>query len=418
MKEMDKNLKNNIQNRLSRSVKEAVEKLKSLPHRPSGMVYFDALSLHLNDKRLMEAIKREGKKVIGTFCVFVPEEFIYAVGAVPLRLCAGTFDTIAPVEEFLPRDTCPIIKSSLGLIRLKLLPQYELLDMVVIPTTCDWKMKYGEILQDYLPVWTLNLPHQKEISSAKRFWKEELMSFIAKLESITGNRINRRNLRDSIHLVHRAQTAFRRLYQLRRRKKVPIWGSDAMLVMSLYFFADIHQWTDKMEKLVAELEGVENPVCSNGAPRIMLCGSPIIWPNWKLPFIIESSGGIIVADEFCSVSRIIYDPVQMDEYTKKDLFNAVCERYLLPCTCPCFTPNEDRKRRILQMVEDFAVEGMVYHVYKGCFIYDIELYGIEKALNEKGIPMIRIETDYNPEDVEQIRTRIEAFLEMLIARRS
>lgn len=407
----------NIQKKLSISVEEAMEKLKSLPNRPSEMAYFDYLARNLTDKEFIEEIKKEGKKIIGTFCVFVPEEFIYAAGAIPLRLCAGIFDTVAPVEEFLPRDACPVIKSSLGLIHLKLLPQYEFLDLVVIPTTCDWKMKYGEIINSYFPVWVLNLPHQKEIPSAKRFWKDELKTFISKLQSITGKRINRRSLRDSIRLLNRAQAVFRKLYKLRQRKRIPIWGSDAMLVMSVYFFSDINKWIDGMERLVSEIEKRDISVCPDNSPRIMLCGSPIIWPNWKLPFIIESSGGVIVADEFCSSSRIIYDTVQIDEYTERDLFNAVCERYLLPCTCPCFTPNEDRKRRILQMVDDFSVEGVVYHVYKGCFIYDMELYGIEKALKEKGIPVIRIETDYSPEDIEQIRTRIEAFLEMLIARR-
>jgi benzoyl-CoA reductase/2-hydroxyglutaryl-CoA dehydratase subunit BcrC/BadD/HgdB len=65
------------------------------------------------------------------------------------------------------------------------------------------------------------------------------------------------------------------------------------------------------------------------------------------------------------------------------------------------------------MVEDFNIDGIIYYVLKGCIIYDFELIRVEKIMKEKNIPVLRIETDYNPEDIEQLRTRIEAFVEML-----
>ena len=89
----------------------------------------------------------------------------------------------------------------------------------------------------------------------------------------------------------------------------------------------------------------------------------------------------------------------------------------MPCICPSFIPNEDRFYRLLQMVDDFNISGIIYHVLKGCVIYDFELIRVEKMMKEKNIPVLRIETDYSPEDIEQLRTRIEAFVEMFRSNR-
>ena len=175
-----------------------------------------------------------------------------------------------------------------------------------------------------------------------------------------------------------------------------------------------------MRKLNDELEErLHNgkKVCSPFAPRILLTGSPIIFPNWKIPALIEDSGGILITDEFCTSNRYLHDMVAVDEIFVSEMLRAIGERYFLPCTCPIFSETVDRQNRILQMVEDYHVEGVVYHILKGCHPYDAEMKTIERVLKEKGVPQLKIETDLSPEDVEQIRTRIEAFLETVKGRR-
>jgi len=124
-------------------------------------------------------------------------------------------------------------------------------------------------------------------------------------------------------------------------------------------------------------------------------------------------GGALVTDESCVGDRYLYDPVGSVENTMEDMLVALASRYLMPCTCPSFAPNDDRLFRLRQAVEDFQLDGVLYLVLKGCVIYDFELQRVEKLMQELGLPVLRIETDYNPEDVEQLRTRVEAFIEMI-----
>ncbi len=151
--------------------------------------------------------------------------------------------------------------------------------------------------------------------------------------------------------------------------------------------------------------------------RILLGGSPIVWPNWKVPSIIEESGGLIVLDELCTGDRVLGDPVVADERTLRDMVRAVAERYFFPCTCPCFSPNDERESRLLNLVEEHRVEGIIYHALRGCHLGLLESTRLELALRRAGVPMLKIESEYDEGDVEQIRTRVEAFVEMIQARR-
>lgn len=133
----------------------------------------------------------------------------------------------------------------------------------------------------------------------------------------------------------------------------------------------------------------------------------------KIPLLLEETGCLIVADELCSSERIFSDVVTVDNKTEAGLLQAISDRYLLPCTCPTFSTNRNRLKRLLEFVHQFKIDGIVYHVLKGCHPYDIESFQIEKSIKERNIPFLKIETDYSQEDKGQIKTRIEAFSEML-----
>jgi benzoyl-CoA reductase/2-hydroxyglutaryl-CoA dehydratase subunit BcrC/BadD/HgdB len=154
----------------------------------------------------------------------------------------------------------------------------------------------------------------------------------------------------------------------------------------------------------------------------MITGTPMIWPDgWKIPNLIEESipQGVIVADELCSSGRLLYDPVGVDEWIMDDMFDAVAERYMLPSICPCFTSkdgNEDRINWLLDRIKEFKVNGVIYHVVRGCMLYAMEYTRIKRILDRKNTPIYYLDTEYTREDVGQMKTRVEAFLEMLQAR--
>ncbi len=400
--------------KIEEDLAKGIQKNLELLHRysrPDHLSYYEEIlttSIRVNELKLA---KEEERKIIGIFCNFVPQELLYACDSIPVRLCAGTYETIHPAEEILPRDICPLIKSSLG-AKLLGLGYFELCDLVIIPTTCDGKKKLGEILNNLVPVWMLELPQKKDIGSAEGLWFDEIKTLRERLQQFTGNKITGKRLRDSIELLHKRQEVFYRLHRLRRHNPPPINGRDFLLITQTGFYDDIDRWIEKTEGLCDELKHHLQPA-THSSPRLLLTGAPIIWPNYKVLNIVEEAGATIVADELCSGTQFLYEPVEPDEWTDEAMLRAIANRYLLPSTCPCFIESSDRIDRLLSLIEEFNIDGVLYHLLRLCQLYDIELYRIRQVLKDRNIPMITIHTDYSQEDIEQIKTRIEAFLEML-----
>ncbi len=415
------NVRETIRESARKLMSENLERMRRTQNRPDNMKYFDEIAdIFGKREKEIQSFKEKGGKVIGYFCALAPIELIYAVGAIPIRLCSGIYDTVRLGEEILPVEVCPIAKSYLGLKIARVSPLYDLCDAIINTTTCDVKTKLGEIMEDYLPVWTLNLPCIKEKPRNKRHWIEETNELKIRIEELTDKKISKENLRSSIEMMNEGQKEFRRLYDIRKAEVPTIMGRDAMLVSETLFHDDLKRWTQMTKQLCDELDdklAKKKQVVDKDSPRIMLTGSPIIWPNWKIPDIVEELGGIIVCDEFCSSKRILYEPIEIDRYNMNEMIRAISDRYFMPCTCPCFTPNDDRVDSILQMIKDFKVDGVIYHVLRGCHVFSIESIRIKKALEQKNVPMYRIESEYSLEDIGQIKTRIEAFLEMLKARK-
>ena len=181
------------------------------------------------------------------------------------------------------------------------------------------------------------------------------------------------------------------------------------------FYDDVKRFTAKVNELCDELEeGVQNGVgiTDKNAVRLMVSGCPMAVPNWKLPSIAESLGASIVVEESCVGTRYFMDMVEPKGDSLKELLEALVEKYAkIPCAC--FTPNNARVESIEEMSRDFGVDGVVYYTLQFCHSYNVEAVKVGKALKAEDLPMLKIETDYTMEDAEQIRTRLEAFLEMI-----
>ena len=424
-KEIDE-LKTTMKAASQKVMAENIERMKKAdPKRPEAMKYFDEIS-NLFGKRQEEiqAEKEKGKKVIGYMCLFAPTELILAADAIPVRVNSGWYDTSKLGDRVVPVEVCPVIRSTIGAKMIELSPFLEQSDALISVLTCDAMTKLGEILSDYKTIWGMNVPHIKDSTQSLRFWNDEIKQMKTQIEQFTGNKITRKKLKETIEMSHRATKAFRRLQQLRKGSPV-IMGRDAMLVNQTFVWDDKRRWTEKTEALCNELEQRvqrKDWVCAPDTPRVMITGTPMFWPdNWKLPSLVEEANpqGIIVADEQCSGERILNDPVGVDEWSMDDMLNAIGERYLMASTCPCFTSkdgNEDRINWLLNKVKEWNVQGVIYYVVRGCMLYAMEYTRVKKALDKINIPVYYLDTEYTREDVGQMKTRVEAFLEMLTAR--
>lgn len=398
---------------------------KADPERPAAMKYFDEISNFFGRReKEIQAEKAKGTKVIGYFCIFAPVELILAADAIPVRVNSGWYDTAKLGDRIVPVEVCPIIRSTIGAKMIGLSPYLELSDAVISTLTCDGMTKLSEILSDTTLIWTMNPPRIKDSPQSLHLWKEEIKSIKGQIEKLTGNKITSKKLREAIETMQKASKAFRRLQDLRRGNPV-IMGRDAMLVNQMAMWDDIKRWTEKTEALCDELEKRKQEkkwALPLDTPRVVITGTPMFWPdNWKLPTLIEEATpkGILVGDELCSSDRILYDPVGIDEWTMDDMLNGIAERYLMASTCPCFTSkdgNEDRINWLINKIKENKADGVIYYVVRGCMLYAMEYSRVKRALDKLNIPVYYLDTEYTREDVGQMKTRVEAFLEMLTAR--
>lgn len=391
----------------------------SQKNRPKGMDYADFVisEIHgLRIKELMDA-KKEGRKVIGTFCLYVPEEIVLAADAVCVGLCAGADIGTEKAETMLPRNTCALIKSFFGFKLENLCPYTESCDLIIGETTCDGKKKAYEIFNELKETFVIEIPQIRN-ESTESHWKSELRRLTAKIEEITGNEITAEKLQAAVKTVNEKRKALARLNKLRAADPAPISGRDALLLNQVQFYDDPVRFTEKLNALCDELEKrVEEGVgvAEKGTPRILVSGCPMAAPNWKVPFVIETSGAVIVGEESCVGERGTRNLVSEEGTTKDEIIELIAERYL-KINCASFTPNPGRLEDIERMYREYNAQGVIHYALAFCGTYTTESYLVDKLGEEKGIPVLQLETDYGMGDVEQLQIRVQSFLEMLKAK--
>ena len=388
----------------------------SQENRPEGMDYYNFVIAEIHGVRPAELIEhqKKGGKVFGTFCVYVPDEIVFAADAIATGLCGGSQFWVPGGEKVLPANTCPLIKASVGARLDRTCPFFRIADMYVGETTCDGKKKAWEILGEDVPTYVMQLPQMKREKDILK-WKEEIVDFAAMVEEFTGNTITPEKLGEAIHIINEKRKALARVYECRKSECLPISGRDALLMTQISFFDDPVRCAQMCNRLADELEqrikdGVS--VVPAGTKRILITGTPLAVPNWKLHNIIETSGGAVVCEEMCTGTRYFENLVEEGLPTLDEQFMALSQRYMKN-NCACFTPNPGRVEDILRLAKEYHVDGVIDVNLKFCCLYDTEGYSVERALREAGIPVLGIETDYDDGDSEQLRTRIGAFVEML-----
>jgi benzoyl-CoA reductase/2-hydroxyglutaryl-CoA dehydratase subunit BcrC/BadD/HgdB len=388
----------------------------SQDNRLKGMEYMDFVLSEVHGLRIKELqdAKAAGRKVVGTFCVFVPEELTLAAGAVQVGLCAGAEVGSARAEELVPRGTCALIKSFIGFKLSRLCPYIESCDMIVGETTCDGKKKAYEAFAAHAPMYVMEVPQTKS-AAARALWRAEIVRFKERLEELTGKAITVESLKAAMRTVNARRRVLQRLNALRAADPAPISGRDALLINQISFYDDPERFTAKIGELCDELEArvaKGQGVAPAGTPRLLLSGCPMAVPNWKLPYVIEGSGAVIVGEESCIGTRNTRDLVDETPETMDGLLDALAERYM-KIDCACFTPNDERMDNVAALAATQKADGVVHYALMFCQPYAHEAMKLGRTLADKGVPLLTLETDYSMEDVEQLKTRVEAFVEMV-----
>ncbi len=391
-----------------------LRRVEELGEMPEALAPFlDTLRRVYVDMALPDALR--GKTLIGTYCVMAPQELVYAAGAVPVKLCSGNYTAFSVGDGNAPRDACPLVKAVEGFCETGLMPIYRDCALMAVPITCDCKKKIAGMLAARSRVFPLQVPAGRDDGDITQY-VEELYRFAGILEDVTGSEISWETLASGMRQVGRAQYELSRFLAWKKARHGLMWGTHILAVMHAASYLPADVWASSMRRLNDELEakgeGSGRPA-SRKRPRLMITGSPVIFPNIKVPLLIEELGGILAADETCMGERGMSDPAVVVDESFDGMMRALANRAVRPCSCPTFADNTERIYRIRQMVRDYDVQGVVYHVLRGCLVYDFEYQLVEEVLGEMGIPVIRLESDYNEEDVEQLKIRLEAFIELI-----
>lgn len=370
--------------------------------------------LQISEQNLIdiEQAKEQGRSVIGFYCLYSPTEMAVAVNAIPVPLCGTRNDPIPAAEESLPRNLCPLIKSSYGYGVSDSCPYFRASDIIIGDTTCDGKKKMFELMAGFKPTHILELPQSQNNPMAMDFWRAEIETFKSVIEQTSGQTIDDEMLRGAIRLMNRERSARKALMDVNKVKPAPLKGSELIeILFRVGFLADKEHGISLMEEMTAaalngSLRDDDQP--KTKAKRILLTGVPVGLGSDKIIKIVEELGSDIVAFENCSGYKQAFT---VDE--EKDPIDALAEQYLAT-PCSVMSPNEGRFDLLKQMVEEFSIDGVIDLTWQACHTYNVEAYLVDQMLQETfGMTSLHLETDYSESDTEQLKVRIEAYLEML-----
>ena len=359
----------------------------------------------------VKQLKDKGIPVIGSYCTYFPQEIAMAMGAASVSLCSTSDETIPDAERDLPKNLCPLIKSSYGFAITDKCPFFYFSDLVVGETTCDGTKKMYESMSELKEVYLMELPNTQG-EEALKLWKSEMIRFKEYLEKKFDVEITEEKLREAIKINNEGRRALKGLYEVMKNDPAPIKGQDLFKVLygSTFKFdrsaipGEVNALVDKIKKEYAEGKMEEKK------PRILVTGCPIGGATEKVIRAIEDNGGIVVTYESCSGAKSIDKLVDEDN---PDVYDALARRYL-NIGCSVMTPNPNRLELLGRLIDEYRVDGVVEMILQACHTYNVESLGIRRFVNEKkGKPYISVETDYSQADIGQLNTRIAAFIEML-----
>ncbi len=357
--------------------------------------------------------KESGGTIAGWLCSYTPLELLDAAGIAAIGLCGTSNETIPDAEKVLPKNLCPLIKSTYGFAYTEKCPYTYFSDIIIGETTCDGKKKMYELLNELKETHIMHLPQSQERPYSKDMWHEEVKILKEKLENKFGVEITDKKLRNAVKLRNRLRDAKCKLYRLQESVPPVMMGTDMMLALQRgTFHFNTSEYIDEICDLVAQKKRESEDGISKidtKLKRILITGCPTGGLIKKVGSVVEGNGGVIVCIDDCSGERTNSNLI--DE-NAEDILRAISDHYL-SINCSVMTPNEGRIENLKEMINKYKADGVIDIVLQACHTFNVESVKIEKAAIEMGVPFMKLETDYSTTDNGQIETRIAAFIEML-----
>lgn len=361
----------------------------------------------------VKKIKDQDIPVVGTYCTYFPQELANAMGLATVGLCSTNDEPIAEAEKDLPKNLCPLIKSSYGFGKTDKCPFFHFSDVVIGETTCDGKKKMYEMMSDFKDVYIMELPNSQS-ADARELWKKEVYKVVDFLEKRFDRKLTYDDLKKAIVMTNDIRRARQDLCGVMENEPTPVDGFDIHTVLNSNFYNfNKEAIPGELDKLREKIMSEYDPSKREKKPRILITGCPSGGAPQKVIKALEDNGAVVVSFENCIGEKQSQCFVDESGETIDDLLDALSNRYI-NIGCSVMTPNPNRYELLSYLIDKYKVDGVVEIVLTACHTYNIESSSIQKFCNEeKNIPYIAVETDYSQADVGQLNTRLTAFIEML-----
>lgn len=331
----------------------------------------------------------------------IPEELVLAAGKMPYWILGGSRASSLWADGLVPRDTDPVSRSSLGYLEAGFAEK----SLILIPLVNDSARKLAYILKSQgLKVHTVHFPPIKDMEFRKE-WNRQYESCRSVIAGHLKRPLTRRTLQRAMEKMEQAKKQIQEFLSV---SQGVLNGTGRMLVLTSYYCTDdLDEWSRQLRGLTERL-GKEKNRKEKGRNKVLLLGSPIYFPNYKVPFLIEEAGlSLFLQADYTSL------PLQVGSLPDNENREEFAENVYSNDASPAYVKNDSLYRQIVKLVSENQIDGVVYHVLKGQIEYDFELGRLEELFENMGIPVFRLETDYNYQDVAQLRIRLEAFSEVL-----
>jgi bcr-type benzoyl-CoA reductase subunit C len=355
-------------------------------------------------ERHQEVVERRGRPVIGWFCSYTPREILVAAGLHPYRILPEPGRAMTRADSYIDRNFCPYVRTCLG---EALEGRYKFLDGLVVVNSCDpmrrmydvWRYNIGG---DFIHL--LDLPRINSAGAAAYF-RECLQKLVMEIEKHFKVQVTDAALAGVIDAMNVSRSRLRELYQVNRDRGTPLSAAEVRAVVRAGTVLPVDTFNGLLERLLHEL--ADKAAADAGGPRILITGS--VMDNPQILELIEQCGAQVVGDDLCTGTRLFRDTVERTGNPLTDL----SRHYLGRTPCPRMKDAPRRFDHVLRMIDEFRVDGVIFYTLKFCdpFLFDVPL--LKERLIARGIPTLSLEGDYTPGTLGRVRTRIEAFSEML-----
>lgn len=374
--------------------------------------YISSINELIQKEQISFTDKSTGRKKVGYFCAYTPVELLNAAGVDHVRLLkAGDTETLAAGELYTQSVFCDFSKSCIGGFANND-PLYTSIDKLYNFHTCASMKRVTEVIEKFVPIKMLNLPKLRDQETSRIFFRDEIFELKHDLVKLTGHDVSDDSIHQQIKNYNKIRRVLKKISELRKRENPPITGNEFVELAKSFYYVPPERLLNPLENIYRKLFGTKD----NGSRplRLMITGSIVADGDRRLLDILENELGTrVVVEDHCAGLKPFYHEIA----EKEDPYLSLAEGYLDQAPCARMKTLDDSLNFAGQLAQEYDVDGVIYVYLKFCSCYGITKKHFIDHFKNMDIPILDLSNDYSVSDYGQIKTRIEAFIELMDARR-